>query len=261
VAFEVEYFYHERLEEGGYNKDETKSLKRKVGEGFEDVPLEKVAQHILAQLARRDIWVVDVKVYEFKKSVVNYRETKGGIVIKNKKFLLDNEGGNMIAHDVIDEPAHMPMERGLVVDGNGDLQIRHTPSGNMQPHEHPHQANQPRRVLRFVEFQPDAHLDEAKKKGLKFTVGRKYPLFKEMADPKGLLGSMYYTVLDDNKREVTTSDKYFVPVMRLDGDNEVDGGWESGPGGKNDIPLSYGQGVQKDELIDIRAAAGRRSVR
>jgi hypothetical protein len=179
-------------------------------------------------------------------------------------FLLDLEGSsNLIAHDVIDEPAHVPAMapgRMVTVADDGELQLQHGPK--LQPHEMAQQGH--KRVIRWVEFQPELpHLDEAKKKGLKFTQGRKYPIFKEATHPQGLSFGMVFTLMDDARREVTTSDKYFIPAkIRLDGENEVDGGWDSGPsGGKNDIPLDYGKSFQKDELIDIRAAARGRNVR
>lgn len=247
MAFEVEYTYHDRLETGGYNKEETKTLKRKVGEGFDEVPLEKLAQHIMAQLARRDIWVTDVNISEYKKAKVNFRETKGGIVIKNKRFMLDQEGTNLIAHDIVDEPAHeaAPLPgRTLAV-----------PSA-----EEPDGPAKHKRVIRWVEFSPEPQqAPEIKKKGLRLTPGKKYPVFKEAEHPQGLQFGNVYTLLDDLKREVTTLDAYFVPAqIRLDGENEVDGGWSSGPSNsERDIQLNY-PGLQRDDIIDVRKAAGGR---
>ena len=87
MGYEVVYFFHPRDEEGNYQKNETKELKKKVGDAFEDVPLEKLASVVMSQLARRDIWVFDVKIQELVKKEISFKETKGGIVIKNKKFL------------------------------------------------------------------------------------------------------------------------------------------------------------------------------
>ena len=62
----------------------------------------------MSQLARRDIWVVDVDILEFKRQKINFRETKGGIVIKNKKFSLDNDTNIIMQEEqpVVQTPQH-----------------------------------------------------------------------------------------------------------------------------------------------------------
>ena len=87
MGFECCYYYHEKVD-GDYNKEETKTFKKKVGDPFDDVPLEKLAASIMAQMARRDIWIVNVEIFELSKKPVNFKESKGGIVIKTKSFLL-----------------------------------------------------------------------------------------------------------------------------------------------------------------------------
>ena len=65
MGYEVKYIYHPRKEDGpGYDAEITEEKTAKVGKPFDDTPLEKCAAAIMAQLARRDVWVVDVEVYE-----------------------------------------------------------------------------------------------------------------------------------------------------------------------------------------------------
>jgi hypothetical protein len=74
MGYEITYSYHEKADEG-YNKEETKSKKKKVGDPFEDVPLEKLASEIIKLMARRDIFVVGFEIFELAKKEVTFRET------------------------------------------------------------------------------------------------------------------------------------------------------------------------------------------
>jgi hypothetical protein len=228
MGFEVVYRYHEKLEEGGYDKSETKEMKRKVGEPFEDVPLETLAQKIMAQMARRDIWVLpDVEIYELKKQKVNFRETKGGVIIKNKKFLLDTENNSIISQEIPEE-------------GQQNLPVVHqstqlVPAGGPLPHNQLAVTNGQQQRLRPIKF---VVMDEGviqdvkgdrvpvpvavKRAGLQFRPGQRYPVFKEMDDPRDKRVDKYgapaldrkkvYVMWDDHKREVMVSQDYFVPA-------------------------------------------------
>jgi hypothetical protein len=198
MGFEVLYHYHERLEEGGYDKDEAKTFKKKVGDPYDEVPLERLAGAVMAQLSRRDVWITDVEVFEYSKKRITFRETKGGIVLKNKKFLVDQDA-ILVVQDIVEVPAQAPAEsvaRGF----------------------HPHNGTQ-LRPTKWVTFSPELPmLAEVKQKGLRFTVDKRYPVFKEDVAP---LGSVYLTV-DDAGREQRISDKYFIPAeVNLVLDKEV----------------------------------------
>jgi hypothetical protein len=241
MGFEILYKYHERLDAGGYNKDEVKELKRKIGEPFEETPLDKLASAILSQLARRDIWVVDVEIQEYKKQKVNFRETKGGIVIKNRKFNLDNEA-NMVSQEVA-----------VVPDTTSE-----------QPHNAlplPVAATS-RRPVKWVTLDSNPHMQfKAQQAGLQFTPNKRYPVFSEQADPRdkrtdkfgqpSLERKMVYTMFDDRKREVTVSADYFASAeINLLGDREI--GFTNS---KEDGPKLMFDGEIKDSLPDLR---GRR---
>jgi len=90
MGFEVVFKYHDKIE-NGYDTLENKTFKKKFGDPYEDVPLSKLALFVMGQLARRDIWIVDVEINEFIKKSISFRENKGGIIIKNKKFSLDSK--------------------------------------------------------------------------------------------------------------------------------------------------------------------------
>ena len=111
MGYEIIYHYHERDPEGGYNTEETKELKKKVGKPYDDTELSKAAKAILAQLARRDIWVVDVEVEEYVKRSVAFKESKDGhgIVLKGKKYTIDStEGIDVEEYEESPQPAAIP---------------------------------------------------------------------------------------------------------------------------------------------------------
>lgn len=195
MGFEVVYKYHEKGDDG-YNKEETKTTKKKVGDPFEEVPLEKLAASIMAQLARRDIWVTDVEVFELSKKEVSFKETKGGIVIKNKKFLFDADL-NVVVQDMVEARPEQPAPQ---------LPSGPVASAGVQPH------NQGQlRPIDWVIFQPELPMmPEVKRKGLKFTPDKKYPVFEKSPHPT-LPHAQVYKMIDDTGREQLVSDQYFVP--------------------------------------------------
>ena len=89
MGYEVKYHYHDKTE-SGYDTDDDKTFTKRVGKSFEDTSLDAVASAIIRQLARRDVWVVNVEIVEFVKKEISFRESKGGIVIKNRKFNFDS---------------------------------------------------------------------------------------------------------------------------------------------------------------------------
>ena len=104
MGFECCYYYHEKVD-GDYNREETKTFRKKVGDPFDEVPLEKLAASIIAQMARRDIWIVNVEIFELSKKQVSFKESKGGIVIKNKKFSFDgSEDAAFVTVEPVCEP-------------------------------------------------------------------------------------------------------------------------------------------------------------
>ncbi len=242
MGFECVFSYHERNEDRSYNKDEIKELKRKIGEPFEDVPLEKLASSIMAQLARRDVWITDVEIFEYKKQKVNFRETKAGIVIKNKKFLLDNDTNSLVIQEVKEETT---------------------------PNSHPHTALAPsngsRRPSKWVVLDSEGITQDGqgqripimlliKKLGLQLSPDKKYPVFNEIPDPRdkrtgSLEQKMLFEMWDDHKRDISVSADYFLPAeIELYADRQI--GFTK-PVGKQDPKLSY-EGQVNDQMPELR---------
>jgi hypothetical protein len=232
MGFEIKYTFHTRKEDGTYITEETKERYQKVGKPFDDTTLDKCAAAILSQLARRDIWVVGVEVYELVKKQISFKEaTDGkGIVLKNKKFSL-----NGVAQAVEEEEIEEPVKQSI------------------HPHQqsiHPHQQRNinTRKTLYEVYFDPAIqYVNEVKK--LKFTRDRKYQVYEIVPHPSGKLDAQKIVVADDAGRIVTVDEKYFVNAGRgLFGDEQLN---FSGSNGLRERrpKLSY-----EDEFTDIPQA-------
>jgi hypothetical protein len=236
MGYEVWYSYHEKTDEG-YNKEEVKKLKKRIGDPFEDVPLEKLAAAIMTQYARRDIWVIGVEILELSKKDVNFREAKNGIIIKNKKFLW-GENSNIVVEDM--EPAPAPQ-----------LPVVHQPNTSPQAPiaTQPHNGGQ-LRPLKFMRFVPELHMmPEVKSKGLKFTPDKAYPVFHIQPHPSGI--GEVFKMVDDNNREHLISDKYFVPaVTNLLADREL--GFSESSKDRDGGNLYWGGAHQDPDMPDVR---------
>ena len=241
MGFEVIYSFHERLEEGGYNKEETKTFKKKVGDPFEEVPLEKLAGAIMAQLSRRDVWIEGVEVYEYSKKQVTFRETKGGIIIKNKKFLVDSDAGSLVVQDIQEAPA-APQSTGIQPQAQPQM-------SGANGIFHPHNGNQ-LRPIKWMVFAPELPLmGEVKQRQLRFTMDKKYPVFKESPHPTGI--GMALTTMDDTGREQLISDKYFIPAeINLVLDREI--GFSETPRQREGGKLLWGSTVDEPNMPKLR---------
>lgn len=243
MGFEVIYHYHERLDEGGYNKDETKSMKKRVGDPFEEVCLDKCAGAILAQLARRDIWVTDVEVYELSKKKITFREAKGGsVVLKNKKYQMDGTAG-IVSQEIVEAPPQQQVQPAPSFETQAMVP---SPMSGVQPHN-----RGALRPIKWVVFQPSYDNDESRRlkvKMLKFTIDKKYPVFAEQLQSNGV--GMAYKTIDDNGREILVSDEYFIPAdTQLFADRELR--FSEPVGGGDGGTLTYG-GVRDDNMPKLR---------
>jgi hypothetical protein len=220
MGFEVCYHFNEKLD-GDYNKGESKTFKKKVGDPFEDVPLEKLAASITAQLARRDIFISDVEVYELSRKKVSFKETKGGIVIKNKKFLFDSTDASVtcIELEMEEEEEGLPPPQPTAV-SHPKCSARNENLQQLHPHESL-SASRPRRPVDLVVFAPEPQqIPELKRKNLSFTVDKKYEVLEKKLSPTGI-GELY-VLKDDKGNEQTVPDLYFIPgSVNLFGDKEL----------------------------------------
>jgi len=247
MGYEVTYHYHERQEDGKYNTEETKELKKRVGKAFEELSLEKLAASVMGQLARRDIWVVDVDITEFVKKPLNFKESTDGkgIIIKGKKFSFGASAE--LVSEGIEE---------VDVDQNGE-DVAPPPQPQSQPAQNVNLAPPRKVVLKHVIFDPPPELiPEAKSRNLAFSPGVRYPVYdaKEQVigtkDGSPLYGEML-SVRDNNDKEVKVSEKFFIPVQNLVGDF-LDGGK---PSGGNDPRLSFASELSTVEHQPPQSAA------
>ena len=204
MGYEILYYFHDRLENGKYDTDQKKSIKKRVGDPFEDVCVDKCAGAIISQLARRDIWVVDVEVFEVTKKKVTFRETSGGVILKNKKYLMD--GLTSIVSQEISEAPPVAIQPPTQL-------IPSTQLSNAPVVGHPHNRGV-LKPIKWVIYQPSYKADDEeqhrKLKVLRLTIDKKYPVFAEQLQLSGV--GLAYKTIDDIGRELLVCDEYFIPA-------------------------------------------------
>lgn len=92
------------------------------------------------------------------------------------------------------------------------------PSERMRPILPP--AGQP---LRYEVYDPHPDLAQiAKQKRIPFTIGKKYPIYEEKPDRRGVFFGMIYVTEDDQGNRRALNDKHFVPQQNLTGGFDSD---------------------------------------
>jgi hypothetical protein len=254
VGFECCYHYHEKID-GEYNREETKTFKKKVGDPFDDVSLERLAASIMSQMARLDIWIINVEIFELSKKQVNFKESKSGIIIKNKKFSFDGGGEDSFisVEEIIQTSAPQQTTQQYTDFQNNQQRL---PSQQLSAAAaHPHNLsstskNVSRRSVDLMVFLPEPlHLHQAKQKNLRFTVNNKYPIFEKRPAPNGV-GELFLTQ-DDLGREQIVSDVYFVPAnINLIADKELN--FSETPEEKDGGKLYWGSAATDPGMPDLR---------
>jgi len=222
MSFEIQYFYHPK-KDGKYDTGSTLEMTKKLGSLFDDISYEKLAATIMGQLARRDIMVVDVSVYEYVKKKIAFKESSTGVIIKGKKYSYGDSSEQLIVETV------EPMPNNPSVSTPQAPVSQHVPTPSV-PSVKP---------LRFEIFEPHPDFIRGAKK-YAFTVGRDYPIYEEKADSRGNAFGMVYTTTDDKGNKQVMPDKYFVPKVNL-----------GGFGSSNTVDLFNGAGGSEG-MINIR---------
>lgn len=233
MGYEIIYYYQEKGEKG-YDEN-IKTFKKRLGDPYEDFALEELSRSILLQLARRDIYVKDLEVYEITKKKINYKETKNGIILKNKKYLFSGEG------------------LGLVVE-NEDLESKEISIKQENQKENLTQINTPqlpqvikntkKRIIKKMNFVPEPQQQiDLLKKGIKLTPDRTYEIENIEPHPNGV--NEVYTLVDDKGKSQKISDLYFIPVTNLIGQDEEENEF------KEDNLLNW-SGLIQDSVPSIR---------
>lgn len=201
--------------------EEKMSLKKRIGDPYEETPIERVASAVMLQLARRDIFVEDVEIFEISKKKISFRETKSGIVIKNKKFIFNDDFEINIKEEI----------------NTGEDQAINTAqqTTHHQPAEQP--KNIVKRAIRKLIFAPEPQQQiDLLQRGVKLTPDKAYDIIDIKKSPNGV--SEIYTLIDDKNREQIVSDICFVPFTNLIEKKDSDG-------------LSWGNLIE-DNLPSIR---------
>lgn len=245
MGFEVLYKYYEKTDEG-YDMENTHELKRKVGKAYDDTTYERLAATIMGQFARRDIMVIDVEIVEFVKKQISFKETKNGICIKNKKYLFD--GTEM---QEMPEVADQPLPQNVLQNVAPSSQVAQTGVGpDLFIGKKPTQTGvgpDPfigKKPIRHETFEPDDVMAaDARKRGLKFTRGNKYPIYEEKQDRRGILFGMLYVTKDDVGQKQILSDRLFIFKQSLVGGRQFDD--------SSKVELDYGPGLMPNSNTPI----------
>lgn len=210
MGFEIIYHFFPRKDEGGYDTDSPKTFTKTMGK-MEDVPVEKLASAVILELARRDIMVFDVEISEFIKRKVNFKETKGGVLIKNKKFMLDGtvESVPDCGEDV-SPPDYLDREM--------NHQVQTHPS--LQPPRPAVYDKPPQQAIRFEVFDPDTPLIPMLQRKYRLTPKRRYGILEEktVIQRVNLPGAgqtempgYEYVIVDDEGKKVRVPAMHFTP--------------------------------------------------
>jgi hypothetical protein len=260
MGYELIYSFCEKKEDGSYDMSNLKEMKKKFGKPFDESSLNDLAVAIIKQFSRRDILINGVKIFELVKKEISFKETKNGIVLKNRKFIFgETSTEGMQVQDEIEQPQ---------LNGNGVM-----PHNNIMPQVVSQQniqqsTPQMKRPIKWVSFDGEGITQDqegnrvpigfiVKKLGLQLSPNKKYPVFQEMDDPRdkrvdkfgqpALDRKRVYQIWDDRKREVTVSQDYFVPETRLVAD-------ELGFSEKSEAgPKLMFEGSVEGNVPDIRA--------
>lgn len=220
-----------------------------MGDPFDDVETDKLAGAVLAQLARRDILVTDVEIFELTKKKVTFREGKGSVVIKNKKYLMDGSTANIVGQEVAETSVYESDATNSTTMQQGQTLSVHS-GGIATINAHPHNQGK-LRPIKWVVFQPSYKTSEQKRaiSSLRFTLDKKYPVFAEHLQATGV--GMSYKTIDDSNREQLISDEYFVPaVAQLFGDREL--GFSTTAESSDDAKLMYSGGESAVPMPKLR---------
>lgn len=233
-------FHYKEAEKPGVYKDEVKNKSYKIGKVTEDISLDILAGKIMSQLARRNILIVDVEIYEYAKKKLSYRETNDGIVLKNKKFSFDS-GVVVTAEDFeVDQEQEQIQEFRPLPSPSKELADKSCPIV---------QRNQnSKRIIRHEVFDPDPiGLQKIRQKGLKFTMGKKYPVHSE----ESLGSTLIYNTTDDSGNAVKVSAEFFVAIGQ--GLIEADDGpkYVGAENQKEEVNL-WGKNYESTDMPDIR---------
>lgn len=222
MGFEIKYTYHPRNDDG-YDTNKKEQKIAKVGKPFDETPLEKLAAAIMAQLARRDIWVIDVEVCEFVRKNISFKECKDGkgITLKGKRFSF-NEAAEMVSEDEeteesIDQDQGATTPTQVVVHQKNNQAIEDLYSNPNKPVPVQKQAlsqniNQNKTMYKVYFDPPIQYINEVKRLGLRLSPDKEYPVHQVVQHPTGKLELQKIATTDDSGKVVIVDEKFFTIV-------------------------------------------------
>ena len=246
MAYEVIFKYYEKLGICEYDKTKELEFKKTLGSLQEEYPLEKLASAILGQMARRDILVYDVEIFEFTKKKISFKENKNSISIKNKKFNLgtdnivvseDVESVSLLSCDNNSSVACVTQEKKQAVDTKVIVQ-----KTNNDPPSPPKSLIGDRKPIKRVIFSP-GDLKYLSGKPWRFSLNKEYYVYRERFAENGI--GMLYLMIDDRNREFEVQDEFFVPSQaNLIGEDDGNSfnvnnnrlNWQGSSTSNNDMP-------------------------
>jgi len=261
MSFEVVYSYYAKIENSfDYDRENSHTFKKVYGKVEEDYSLEKLASNIMQQMARRDIFVYNLEIFEFQKKKISFKQNKADLVIKNKKFSTKTGAFEGVEED--STPSSFSHTDLLPEEKDPYSEAANTPMPSppsavaSQPVNlavlHPHQKamaeanqNKPKRILKFVTFEPPDAVSRSRFP-YKFTPNKKYPVYHEKLSASGI--GMIIETIDDLGGTVKVPDELFVSLdINLIGDDES----PNSRRGLTDSGLNW-NGVIKDSIPKLR---------
>jgi hypothetical protein len=222
MGFEIKYTYHPRNDEG-YDTTKKEQKIAKVGKPFDETPLEKLAAAIMAQLARRDIWVIDVEVCEFVRKNISFKECKDGkgITLKGKRFSF-NEAAEMVSEDEELEDSisqNQKTENTTEISVTGiknqtieDLYSNPNKPVPVQKQIASQNINQNKVMYKVFYDPPIQYINEVRRLGLRLSPDKEYPVHQVVQHPTGKLELQKIAITDDVGRAVIVDEKFFTIV-------------------------------------------------
>ena len=209
MGYECILHYYEEVSKGEYNKEESKTKSIKIGSPYEDIPAEVLAGKLMAQLARKNMLIFDIEIFEFAKKKISYKETNDGILIKNRKFNFDDDTTIFNSVNSVQSEDEEVIEK-VVVPNITAKTIN--PSVSSPP-----KLDRP---IRYEIFSPDDPLllNSYRSEKMPFTLNQKYPIYSEKPAGNDIRLGMNYIVKDDKGDKRTVNDKFFTPIVRLSND-------------------------------------------
>jgi hypothetical protein len=266
MGYQIEYIFHPEASKGEYDRTTTQNSSVTVGSPYEEVSLEVLAGKVMALMARRNILVISVEIFEMVKKQLTFKEVEDGIIIKNKKFKFDDGPAVQTGEEIKESPQQQLQ---ALLAANPGL------AGLMNPTPVPSPAqistqlaiktptvaiNTPPAIpagvspIRYEFYRPDDPFwENYAKQSIKeyaFTMGKRYPILSEKTRPlasvQGAAASgLFYETIDDKNRRQVLPNQLFVPQMpKLEHS-------DAPSSGLTDSGLYWG-GTQDESVPDLR---------